>query len=742
MLSLLFFCKTSNAQTEIPPSTLKLQDTTSFQDSTKGFLQKVLKPIKFRENRNRTEKERVYEYMLKLVDKGELNIDTATVYKIMLQLDSLDLKGKNNKIKIDGIIASTDSTNSASSAVRDSLKTLMSAVIQAKDEQVTADEQAFNDEVEKLLIPIKNWQNSAANHLFNDTVVSGDTTFYTEHQLKLHKKIKTIGWHNAWMEQEFQRYTFDYLSVLNLYGFELSGSGECAKPEYIKNFETPQGVIDYAHEANCDIHLTVYSKLPNEISRFLKNQKAWDKLLNELDTLISRNNLKGINIYFEDVALSESQNFTAFISQLSTHLKQENDSFIISLSIPAFTDQASIDKISAYHFNDLNKFVDYYYVLTDRMIDGRVGISRALSPLYPSKKYGDRSLESTINAYQNSGIPSSKLIVTLSYLGIGWHVANFEGKLRNTSTVNFTYQSVVENYLNTDQLGKSILPGFDPQQVAAYLNVIGKTPDKNLQIWYDNDQSMYEKYMWALDKNLGGVAVRGLGYDDGRPELWDAMGAALVEIDTLVTDQKLLIRDTLPDINWRQYLKIFIEDFKWAVAVDLEYYQDSGDSTTCDCRFNVDSMAVYRNSPIIWHEWQPYSNASDIHSSNKLKDSLICNCIFVRWDIYADIFRWCWIIALSSIAFFYFISQYLERFKLGGKLSRNVIKIVQVFTFILFIIAISCWFYLSPSIDMIGASSEGSNIGILFIALIFGSILGWFIHSWYKSGKSVPKNRP
>jgi hypothetical protein len=302
---------------------------------------------------------------------------------------------------------------------------------------------------------------------------------------------------------------------------------------------------------------------------------------------------------------------------------------------------------------------------------------------------------------------------------------------------------VVEDYLNTDQLGKSIIPGFDPQQVSAYLNVIGKTPDKNLQIWCDNDQSLYEKYLWTLDQSLGGVAIRGLGYDDGRPELWNAMGAAFLEIDTLITDQKILILDTLPKLTWKQYLEIFVEDFKWAVAVDLEYYEDlSIDSSTCDCRFNQDSVTAYRDSSIIWHEWQPYSKSSNLHQSNKLNDSLVCKCLFVRWVIYSHIFKWCWFIALGIIALFYFLSLYLQRFKIGGKSALNTIKVTQVFAFIFFILTISCWFYLSPGIDLIGASSEGSNIGLLFIALIFGAILGWFINSWYKSGKSVPKNRP
>jgi hypothetical protein len=50
--------------------------------------------------------------------------------------------------------------------------------------------------------------------------------------------------------------------------------------------------------------------------------------------------------------------------------------------------------------------------------------------------------------------------------------------------------------------------------------------------------------------------------------------------------------------------------------------------------------------------------------------------------------------------------------------------------------------YLSPSVALIGASSAGSNIGILFISLFFGVFLGWIINSWYNKNKRVSKNLP
>jgi len=41
------------------------------------------------------------------------------------------------------------------------------------------------------------------------------------------------------------------------------------------------------------------------------------------------------------------------------------------------------------------------------------------------------------------------------------------------------------------------------------------------QIWYDDSISLGLKYDFAINKNLKGIGIWALGYDDGRTELWN-----------------------------------------------------------------------------------------------------------------------------------------------------------------------------------------------------------------------------
>lgn len=87
LLLLVFFIQVpAFAQVKIQPSTINLKDTLKFDKKTEGILNKIIQTIKFRDNRNKKEKDRVYQLMLSLIKKGQLNIDSTTVDEIMLKL--------------------------------------------------------------------------------------------------------------------------------------------------------------------------------------------------------------------------------------------------------------------------------------------------------------------------------------------------------------------------------------------------------------------------------------------------------------------------------------------------------------------------------------------------------------------------------------------------------------------------------------------------------------------------------
>lgn len=736
------FSKKVDAQVEIDSSALILVDTLKFDANTQGILNKIIQPLKFRDNKLRKEQKRIYDFMQHLIQKGQLKIDSSTVYDIMIQLDTIHSSNTETQKIIDDIIVKNMLDKKASKVVIDSLKIQMSAVVQESEINNRKEKRDLMTKVNNNLKEIRKVQYSYASGKGElDTVTKGDTLYYFRRFLN--PKLKIMGWHNSWIKDEYKRYNYNYLSSINLYGYELSSSGGNKKPEYIEDFQKPGGIIESAHQNGCEVHLTVYNRFPLEITKFLKDSIALNKLMTELKGIINDSKLKGINIYFDGIRVADAKNLVGFITKLYNTLKNIDSTLQLNITLPAIFSDASLTEINAYNFGELNQMVDYYLVLTDRMI-GNVKIAQSASPLLNSDKYGNRSIESTFGIYSQVGIPTSKLIMTVSYLGVEWKVRDFSGVLKSAWGKDIKYADILAKYSVNNTGETSITEGFDPDQVAPFLNVIDQGPNNLKQIWFEDSRSLYLKYNWALENELGGVAIRGLGYDDGYPELWNVLGATLVEIDTAWVEKKALKVDTIKaELGIADYMEIFIEDFKWAVAVDLEYLDSTASINTCECLYNEDSVKKHVSSPVIWQQWQPYnSNTTDKDNGNILGNSNLCNFLFARWDIYATIFRWCWIISLILIGLFYLVSLQLERYKLGNSLVRNIVKIGQGVFFILFILSICFWLYLSPSVDSIGASSEGSNIGILFISLFFGGFLGWIINSWYNKNKNIPKNLP
>ncbi|MCH7859431.1 MAG: hypothetical protein IID14_06995, partial [Candidatus Marinimicrobia bacterium] len=62
------------------------------------------------------------------------------------------------------------------------------------------------------------------------------------------------------------------------------------------------------------------------------------------------------------------------------------------------------------------------------------------------------------------------------------------------------------------------------------------------QVWFDDSLSLALKYNLAVEKDLAGVGMWALGYDDGRPELWGAL-ADYLGTTVSPTDEKRFVLD-------------------------------------------------------------------------------------------------------------------------------------------------------------------------------------------------------
>ncbi len=420
----------------------------------------------------------------------------------------------------------------------DSLKNQMISSTHENTGNYNQENRALLEKVNYLLKNIRKVQYSCASGMaIVDSLVIDDTLYYFKRCL--YPKLKVIGWHYAWIkEEDYKYYNYNYLSAINLYGYELSPTGKSKNPKDLESFRKPGGVIKSAHENGCGVHLTVYNKRPSEITEFLNSNVAQGRLMDEIDALIKKDTLKGINIYFESMNDTLSKSFKLFIEKLRDNLNMIDATIELNITIPALSDDESLKEIEAYNFKLLNPMVNYYIVLTDRIF-GKVSYAQSASPLYNNSKSENPSIESTIIYYSNGVIPKEQLIMSVSYMGVEWQVLDFSGVLKSACGKDIIYADILKKYLvNSDR--RKITQGFDSDQAAPFLNVIDQGSNNLKQIWFENYRSLYLKYNWALENELGGVSIKGLGYDYRNPELWNTLGASLIDIKTKIVDWKPL----------------------------------------------------------------------------------------------------------------------------------------------------------------------------------------------------------
>lgn len=727
----------TSAQVTINPATIKL-DRNSDKKPAKGILQ----PIKFKANRDKTENDRIYKFL-----NERLKIDPSTVNQIMIQFDTLVARNSSTKAGIKSIIETHNLEKKANQAVIDelekqmgasfdSLKTKMDVVLQ---ENSNNNSQAKRDLLSKnnnILKDVREVLYSEASNLAGtNNYVKKDTIYFFKRSLN--PKIKVIGWQSPEMNDEFKNYNYNYLSSINLTGYSLSDSGKNNNPEDIRKFQAQGGIIELAQSKGCDVHLTVYNQNTADIKNFLGDNLAQKILITELDTLIRKSNLKGINIYFGDI--SDPTGFIRFIKTLRENLRMQNNAIQLNVTIPAIkNDNVSLKKISGYNFPELNSLVDYYFVMTDQITDSEIGIAQSSSPLLNSDKYGKSSIESTIGLYANGKIPISKLIMIVSYTGTLWKLNNLEGNQQNDKVEkDITYSDIIKNYLNKTPENQTVIQGYDPDQVATYLNIIGPKPTDKEQIWYEDFRSLYEKYNWALDNGLGGVCIKGIGEDDGYSELWDAIGASLIRIDTIHVDKKHVVGK--PALTLSHYLNLFIEDFQWAMENKLNYKDPKAENSTCECDYSPSYIKKYRSSKLLWTDYQDY----DMDNTNTLENLQLCNYLWVRWEIYSIVSKWCGITCILLFFIFWGFSSYLARYKLGSNTIINIMLISRgIFIFISFF-ALLLYLIFAPQTTILEGANHGAKYFILMgIIFLVGVIGAWIVARMLYKNMYVRKNMP
>ena len=735
-LSILIFSSENIIAQDTLPIPINLNADKEYKTEKKKTIDKLFQALKFKQNRDNSEKQRVYEFIQQLIEQGDLNIDSAVV---VLKKNINDLKNElktntdNDANKIDSIKIKIKILDSLVTKVQDSSKIALDKklnkkrndIIKQKENRTLTDRQKIL-KLRDLSINCKCLENTNSE---NETI---------ESCLKIDKKI--IGWHNLNSNPNYKNYNFHYLSVLNLESYELDTNGTAKN---LDELEESQKIIDFAQKNCTDVYLTVHNKSKEQISTFLKSYKAQNTLCESLKKYTNSNKIIGVNIFFENINSNDSDAFVQFIRDLNQNFKKTNTNFELTITIPGVYDRISLEKVEAYDFLQLNELVTNYIVLTNKMILTDSPMAGPNSPLQNENDLGLGTIKSALDFYSNNKIPLNKLVLSVSYLGLEWPVVNFEGKVKKGDYGNeIQYNLIQERIQEYKGTNNRIEQNFDSIKATAYLDITEDTTyfEPTLsQIWYENSESLRLKYEWMLENNLAGVSIFGLGYDDGYTDLWDAL--ALTLINTKKNKTTAECYDTILSKNYSYYdhLSSILNDSTKKFFDNFQKNHSVNSDTTLLNKFKSDYE--WSNLPSLAYKTESYP-LNETNEPDLLNDKETCLCLLKRWYFYSySLF----LVASLLLVLVVFLSFRIYRFnKYREKISPTTYenyKSYRIVLLILVYILILIGLFLYPNEPLI-LGKDGIVTRNLVIIVSIGFSLGvWGLYTIF-NGSYIKKDLP
>lgn len=333
-----------------------------------------------------------------------------------------------------------------------------------------------------------------------------------------------FGYHPYWMGSAYLNYQWNLLSDLCYFSYEVDPAS--GHPVSVHEWLTDPA-IDSALANDVRVHLCV--TLFSGHTAFFANPAARSTLISNLITLVSQRGAHGINLDFEAVPSSQGNHLTAFVEQLAVEMESQLPGAILSIAIPAVNWNNTFD-IAA-----LEEHIDLFMVMAYDYYWNGSGTAGPVSPFYSLTSGYDYSISRTLSSYQAQGISPDHFILGIPYYGRQWLTQS--SAIPSPVLANgmaLTYANIMNNgggnYSPQNYL-------WEPNSFSSAYVFFQNSSWNQCFIGLERDAGNW--YDAVNYRNLAGIGIWALGYDNGHTGLWQAIAdkltdcATAVEFDTL-----------------------------------------------------------------------------------------------------------------------------------------------------------------------------------------------------------------
>lgn len=400
-------------------------------------------------------------------------------------------------------------------------------------------------------------------------------------------KKRIFGWHPYWMGSAYTNYDWNLISDFCYFDYTIEPTtGKNVNTSFA--FATSAAVT--AAKSN-GVNVWLCATLFASHATFLATDSAKNNFTKNMISLLKQRGGKGINIDFENVSITTKAAFVTFIKNFSDSLKANVAGSELSICLPAVDWSNYFDATTV---TQLKNYVDFYTIMGYDYYWSGSSKAGPTDPLYNFEPTSNYTLSRTITYYLNRGISNASLFLGVPYYGREWETVS--DSLFATPTKNFTSARLF-SFVKNNAAGNYSAMQFDSLSYTPYYTYINTANNKWRRLFINNAFTMEKRFEMVNNRNLGGIGIWALGYDDGYQDYWNTIR------DNFTTCANDACSDTLFDMGgpFRNYYDR--ENYTYTIQSDDSTQKLTLTLSEINIEANFDTLWVYDggslNSPLI-----------------------------------------------------------------------------------------------------------------------------------------------
>lgn len=348
--------------------------------------------------------------------------------------------------------------------------------------------------------------------------------------LKEEKKgYQVYGYAPYWTINKLDNVDFNVLTTFAYFGVPIQTDGSLDRNDQgyeVFMSDKATQIFQRAHDAGTKVNLTVTLMDNDEILAFLDNPQAQQTAINEIVSEVKNRGIDGVSIDIEYAGTPDAgyrAKFTEFVKNTSDRMHAEIPNSQVTVAVYAL----SAKQPQLYDIGSIAESADSIFMMAyDFSVKGSKS-SQPTAPLYGHKEgkyYYD--IATAVEDFLEV-MPAEKLILGVPYYGYNYLVYEPQVKGATRPAHSWRGKPAVQTYalaqenVNADMSGiNAYQEGWDEDAQVGWRAYKLAESDTWRMIFIEDERSLGIKYDFAKSRNLAGVGIWALGFDEGRTELW------------------------------------------------------------------------------------------------------------------------------------------------------------------------------------------------------------------------------